>query len=154
MNRVLCQGCRVFHDRDDMRKVGLGYVCNDKCMELVRQRAREKRARRESNRAKHSRGALDTNRRAVRVRDGRSCRWCGRGSMLQAHHIKYRSEGGGHELSNLITLCMICHERAHSDKRRYQHVLIETVRLTEAGQFLTVPEVETRLLAASGNGES
>lgn len=145
MNRVLCQGCKVFRDREDMRKVGLGYVCDDKCMERVRQRAREKRDRRAENRVKHSAGALDTGRRQARRRDGNCCRWCRRASCLSVHHIKYRSEGGGHEISNLITLCLYCHEQAHSDKKRWKPVLIETIRLTEAGLFLTVPEVEARL---------
>lgn len=145
MNRVLCQGCRRFREREEMRKVGLGYICDDRCMELVRQRARDKRARREDNRSKHSKGALDTGRRRARHRDGNACRWCRRASCLQVHHIKYRSEGGGHEVENLITLCQICHERAHTNKRLYQPMLMEVIRLGEEGLFVTVPEVEARM---------
>ena len=41
------------------------------------------------------------------------------------HHIKYKSEGGGDEHSNLITLCRACHDLVHSDKRKYQKILID-----------------------------
>ena len=130
-----------------MRKVGLGYVCDEACMEKVRQRARDKRARREDNRVKHSKGALDTGRRRARIRDGNACRWCSRASCLQVHHIRYRSEGGGHEVTNLITLCQVCHEKAHSNKRLYQPVLMELIRLgVEESLFLTVGEVEARMV--------
>lgn len=149
-SRVLCQGCRLFRDPAEMQKVGLGYICGEKCMDLVRQRARDKRARRQDNRVKHSKGALDTGRRRARIRDGNACRWCGRASCIQVHHIKYRSEGGGHGVDNLLTLCQVCHEQAHSNKRRYQPVLLELIRLgNEESLFLTVPEVEARMERAS-----
>lgn len=145
--RVLCQGCRLFKERDEMRKVGLGYVCDEGCMEKVRQRARDKRARRQDNRIKHSKGALETGRRRARIRDGNACRWCSRVSCLQVHHIRYRSEGGGHEVNNLITLCQVCHARAHTNKRLYQPVLMELIRLgVEESLFLTVGEVEARMV--------
>jgi 5-methylcytosine-specific restriction endonuclease McrA len=144
-SRVLCQGCRLFRDPAEMQKVGLGYICGDRCMELVRKRAREKRARREANKSSHSKGLLDRNRKAAKRRD-LGCRWCRRTSCLQVHHIRYRSQGGGHELDNLITLCQVCHEHAHSDKRRWQPVLLELIRIgDEELLFLTVPEVEARM---------
>lgn len=47
-----------------------------------------------------------------------ACEGCGKVGPTQAHHRKYRSRGGGHELSNLIALCGLgningCHGRAH-----------------------------------------
>jgi 5-methylcytosine-specific restriction endonuclease McrA len=50
----------------------------------------------------------------VYVRDCWRCRHCKSRGPLHPHHLKYKSQGGGDELSNLITLCFICH-RAHHD---------------------------------------
>ena len=52
-------------------------------------------------------------RRAVYRRDGYQCAVCGDPRRLQIHHITKRSQGGGHEQMNLITLCPICHALAH-----------------------------------------
>lgn len=35
-------------------------------------------------------------------------------NVLEDHHIKYVSEGGGNELSNLLALCPLCHTLHHS----------------------------------------
>lgn len=35
--------------------------------------------------------------------------FCGRRKNLEVHHIENRSQGGGHEKKNLITLCSIHH---------------------------------------------
>jgi 5-methylcytosine-specific restriction endonuclease McrA len=32
---------------------------------------------------------------------------------LQVHHLKFRSQAGGDEEQNLITLCEECHTRIH-----------------------------------------
>ena len=32
---------------------------------------------------------------------------------LQVHHLKFRSQSGGDEEQNLITLCAECHEQVH-----------------------------------------
>ncbi len=150
MSVVRCQGCRAYKAPTDMRKVGLGYVCDAACIDLVRQRARDKHERREESRNRRSyRGAPAGPRRRAQQRDGHLCRWCGTGALLAVHHIVYRSQGGGHELSNLITLCDPCHAKAHSNKGRWQPVLLETVRLTELGVFLTVGEVEARMTRES-----
>ena len=41
------------------------------------------------------------------------CEICGK-KAVDIHHIKYRSQGGGNEIENLIALCRKCHDRAHS----------------------------------------
>jgi len=43
---------------------------------------------------------------------------------LQVHHVRYLSEGGPSITPNLITLCRVCHARAHSDKKTYQPLLL------------------------------
>ena len=53
-------------------------------------------------------------------RDEYECQGCGENvehidnDSLHAHHITPISEGGGHSLTNLVTLCGDCHTLAHS----------------------------------------
>lgn len=55
-------------------------------------------------------------RKAVYRRDGYQCAVCGDPRRLQIHHITHRSQGGGDEQMNLVTLCPICHAIAHNTK--------------------------------------
>lgn len=54
----------------------------------------------------------------VRERDGHRCRVCGSTNELHVHHIRYRSQGGDHSPSNLVTLCRVCHEKVHAKTLR------------------------------------
>jgi len=56
--------------------------------------------------------------RQVLERDGWRCQVCGSMQCLQVHHLKFRSQSGGDEEQNLITLCAECHERMHRKPRR------------------------------------
>lgn len=61
----------------------------------------------------------------VLERDRHRCRWCGRTNVrLHLHHIQYRSAGGDHDPSNLITLCYLHHELVHTDKGKYPPLLL------------------------------
>jgi len=51
--------------------------------------------------------------RQVLERDGWRCQVCGSMQRLQVHHLKLRSQSGGDEEQNLITLCAECHTRTH-----------------------------------------
>ena len=51
--------------------------------------------------------------RRVLERDGWRCQTCGSMQHLQVHHLKFRSQSGGDEEQNLITLCAECHELVH-----------------------------------------
>lgn len=63
-------------------------------------------------------------RKLVYARDGHRCRWCGRtNGALHLHHINYRSAGGDHAPSNLITLCVVHHQLVHTDKGLYPTLL-------------------------------
>lgn len=60
-------------------------------------------------------------REAVEVRSGGWCEgnWpgvCvpGRHRAHHVHHRRLRSQGGGHEMENLLHLCRPCHDHAHS----------------------------------------
>lgn len=52
-------------------------------------------------------------RQAVLDRDNNQCQACGTNNGLQLHHLIYRSQGGGHDKENLITLCLRCHKMHH-----------------------------------------
>lgn len=52
-------------------------------------------------------------RKAVYRRDGYQCAVCSDNRRLQIHHITKRSQGGGNEQMNLVTLCDKCHALAH-----------------------------------------
>ncbi len=54
-------------------------------------------------------------RRRVLARDHHRCQGpgCKHTRFLEVHHRKPRSQGGGNEMENLITLCGACHRRVH-----------------------------------------
>ena len=52
-------------------------------------------------------------RKAVYRRDGYQCAVCGDNRRLQIHHITKRSQGGGDDQMNLVTLCSVCHALIH-----------------------------------------
>jgi ATP-dependent DNA helicase RecQ len=52
-------------------------------------------------------------RQQVLRRDGRRCQSCGTMSNLEVHHKEFRSHSGADSEENLITLCAVCHARAH-----------------------------------------
>ncbi len=51
--------------------------------------------------------------RKILERDGWRCQVCGSMQQLEVHHLKFRSQSGGDEEQNLITLCAGCHEKVH-----------------------------------------
>ena len=51
------------------------------------------------------------------VRDKYTCQYCGKKNCrVEAHHIIFKSKGGGDTLENLITLCEDCHKAVHLGK--------------------------------------
>ncbi len=48
--------------------------------------------------------------RAAKSRDGRKCVTCGSTDDLHADHIVPLAKGGSNDMSNLQTLCLLCHE--------------------------------------------
>jgi hypothetical protein len=61
---------------------------------------------------------LDENLRiACLMRDDYQCQQCGKKNCrLEAHHLIYREYGGKDTLSNLLTLCQVCHHKHHQGK--------------------------------------
>ena len=53
------------------------------------------------------------------------CQLCGSTQYLHIHHIYYRSQLGLTTPKNLIRLCDRCHRLVHSNKRKYQPMLLD-----------------------------
>jgi len=65
-------------------------------------------------------------RKMALARDGYRCRnvECGRTGPLTVHHIHPRGLGGGHQLSNLVTLCESCHQNLCTQCQRPAHLRV------------------------------
>ncbi len=57
-------------------------------------------------------------REQVLARDGYCCavKGCRRNIGLDVHHIEYQSRGGGHEISNIVSICDLHHKAVHLGK--------------------------------------
>ncbi|MCP4107452.1 MAG: hypothetical protein GY749_18225 [Desulfobacteraceae bacterium] len=80
---------------------------------------------------------------ATLMRDGYTCRICGRKHVrLEAHHIIPGNKGGKDTIRNLITLCESCHKKVQCRKNRNKRrrIRIQRPDRTEnhAGQGLHV----------------
>jgi predicted HNH restriction endonuclease len=53
------------------------------------------------------------------------CMLCGKPYNLHLHHIRYGMVGRHTYFGNIIRLCINCHQMVHSNKRKWQHILIE-----------------------------
>lgn len=63
------------------------------------------------------------------------CQLCGSTSYLHIHHIYYRSQLGLTIPRNLIRLCYRCHQKVHSNKKKYQPILLE-IQYRKYGHFM------------------
>ena len=52
------------------------------------------------------------------------CMLCGKSWNLNIHHIRYGKCGRHTYFGNIIRLCIDCHAKVHSNKRKWQPVLI------------------------------
>lgn len=64
---------------------------------------------------------------AVIQRDKYCCRLCGSTNWIQCHHILYRSEKKDliNDINNCIMLCENCHRIVHSNKKKWQPILLD-----------------------------
>lgn len=135
-----CYICREYFPRDGMLYHGLVSICTHKCMRTYRADISLKRKK---STKKKMPGDV---RQAVLARDGNRCRFCRTLDSIHVHHIRYRSEGGPHVETNLITLCSDHHDLIHSNKRKWQPVLLAVIEEQyEEGHFYVVPEMAVRM---------
>ena len=64
--------------------------------------------------------------RAIK-QNGKACSRCGSQFRLSPHHLKPRSEGGADHSSNLITLCVHCHDWAEEANPPYREMVLWTM---------------------------
>lgn len=130
-------------ERDVATRRGLSSFCSDEHM-YAHQYEKQKETRvRQAKAARAADIPHDVRQRTFEA-DGHRCRFCGTEYVLHLHHIKYRSEGGPHEVSNLIVLCLACHELVHTNKGRFQPLLQEIVwrRDTHGDKVSLVSDIE------------
>ena len=53
------------------------------------------------------------------------CQICGSTSFLHRNHIRYGACGRKTYLGNIIVLCEECHRIVHSNKKKWQPILID-----------------------------
>jgi len=71
-------------------------------------------------------------RKKVLARDGHRCRCCGRRGRLTVHHKEFRSEGGPTRLSNLLSVCLLCHGLIHAGLLRIEGEDVASARFIDA----------------------
>jgi hypothetical protein len=135
-SKFRCSGCREYRPTELRRRYGTYQVCSWACLITAQKRT----SKADKKRAKPELQSKLT--RAIRHRDGDVCRWCGKTSGLEVHHIDYRSELGGDDPTNLITLCGAHHVQAHSNKRLYKPLLKAYIWfLYVEGRRVTIPQI-------------
>lgn len=141
MSKVRCAGCRQYINKGGAVQFGLGWCCDDNCRYEAELRARAHQQRSKPNPNRTTSEPSLARKKEVRRRDGLTCRACGRPGN-HVHHINYRSEGGGHEPHNLITLCLACHDTVHADKATWKPLLLAVIwEHYVNGRWLTASQV-------------
>jgi len=65
--------------------------------------------------------------KGIRKRDGNSCSICGRSNIeLHVHHVTPLSKGGNNDVSNLMTVCIDCHNKMHEKHQGEKEVEISS----------------------------
>jgi len=152
-SKVKCAYCKNFILKDEALHAGLQNFCDPYHANLYADRIRLKQG---DYKAPAPRKTDVRSHAKCLKRDNSRCRVCGSSQALHVHHILYRSEisveDGRDELWNLITLCMMHHDMMHSDKKLWQPVLKETVRLCEEeGKMVPVMTVKKRMERQHGS---
>lgn len=73
-------------------------------------------------------------------RDNYSCRLCGSTSFIQLHHILYRSQRKDliNDVDNCIMLCSDCHRLVHSNKKKWQPILLKMENQSKKVDFSNI----------------
>lgn len=144
MSTYRCQGCGQYHRGEPHRRFGLGAVCSEECITKIRKR-------RGSRPPTPPDQPLPSIRAAVLARD-QGCRFCGTQANLHVHHIRYRSQGLDHTVSNLIVLCREHHDLVHSDKRRWQPACQAYIEHVVMGRRRYLAEIDRELRRSTDAG--
>lgn len=129
MPKIRCGFCKDYFDRDDPNVVRVGpqsFCCPEHRIASATKNGNRPKKQSTPKPKKKNEPSSEV-KALVRSLDGNRCRFCGKKTDLHVHHIVYKSQGGGHEVENLITLCMKHHDVVHSNKKLYQPLCKEIV---------------------------
>lgn len=129
--RFRCAVCHFWHDYPIYAMVGLSKTCSRHCADLLRNR---RGTSWKSVRCAERTGPTPKVQAEVLERDNNACRFCGTNRDLHLHHIIYRSSGGTHVSTNLITLCATHHNLVHDNKSKWQPVCQQYIRELRDGR--------------------
>ena len=141
--KVRCSACGHYIGKELVfRQLGLSNFCSESCFNArwSQKSHRKPTPPRPPTTPKDPIPSLTRGR--VLSRDAYCCRFCNARYSLHLHHIYYRSQGGSNDEQNLITLCTSCHAVVHSNKPRYQPLLLGVIWMTYHRRRFSVPMFE------------
>jgi 5-methylcytosine-specific restriction endonuclease McrA len=118
--RVRCAYCRGYVEKNEAVRIGIQSFCSRDHLNEYNRAIIDKQRK-----SKTQSDIPPAVRLEVVTRDQGRCRICQSAMFLHIHHIKYRSEGGDHDLGNLISLCEHHHSMVHTNKKKYQQMLFD-----------------------------
>lgn len=134
--RTKCTNCRDYFPKGtEWWSNNVQRVCSEECFneytESRRQKARDRRPKKSPAPKSQAHRIPPEIRHHVEDRDVH-CRICGYPGQ-EVHHVTFRSQGGKHEVSNLIFLCTECHHgKAHgSEAKQYAQLFRAHIWLAE-----------------------
>jgi hypothetical protein len=149
-SKVKCSFCKNYVPKDKAIRSGVQSFCSSE-HKLAKANEYSKPTPKKND-------PSDDLKQEVRDLDGNRCRFCGRsGVALHVHHVLYRSEGGEHDVGNLLTLCNDCHNpMVHANKDLWQPLCLRLIELrTKTGDKLTlVPQLRRKYERENRNSET
>lgn len=146
---VRCAGCHSYVNRDVAVRAGIQSFCSRSCQGdyFYADKHRPKNSVKVKTSKPKSKPNPDIPKKLrdeVLAADHR-CRGCNTTRNLHLHHVVYRGQkygylSGDHVRHNLITLCVECHQRVHTDKKRFLPILLGMIwkRDVEGSNYYTL----------------
>ena len=118
--KVICAGCSQIYQAEKTHFYRNKRCCGlDDCITVIDTKIKHRnylKQRRKFANGTHRRGVRSDLKSIILERDENCCKTCSaKSDYLTVHHIVPVSDGGGDELTNLITLCTNCHVRVHQE---------------------------------------
>lgn len=144
---VRCAGCRSYIDRDVAIRAGIQSFCSRVCQGdyYYAETHSPKNSVRVASKPKKAKSGIPQKLRDEVLAADHRCRGCNTSSNLHLHHVVYRGQKygyllGDHVRHNLITLCVECHQRVHTDKKRFLPILLGMIwkRDVEGSNYYTL----------------
>jgi len=141
VRKVVCCGCELIYTVDRTAMYRSKRWCgSDNCKNIIDTKVKHsnyKKKMRKIENGTYRSGVTPEIRKYILNRDSYCCGKCKSSysddRMMQVHHIIPVSDGGGDDLTNLITVCRNCHRKIHNDDwRKYVDSFAKIVEKMEA----------------------